>query len=145
MFASDRLKDDIDVVATAVRNNPEAIDYASRRLKKDPYIRFIKNGLKESDLEYIKKSITQETERKFQPGDIVQHFKYNPDHPNKYLYRIIGTAVHTESGENLMIYQAMYGDFEIFARPYRMFMSEVDHEKYPDASQKYRFVLYQKN
>lgn len=78
--------------------------------------------------------------RIFQPGDIVQHFKYNPDHPNKYLYRIIGTAVHTETGEKLMVYQAMYGDFAIFARPYQMFMGEVDHEKYPDVSQKYRFV-----
>lgn len=43
--------------------------------------------------------------RIFQPGDIVQHFKYNPDHPNKYLYRIIGTAVHTETGEKLMVRQ----------------------------------------
>ena len=38
-----------------------------------------------------------------------------------------------------MVYRAMYGEKELFVRPYDMFMSEVDHKKYPDVQQKWRF------
>ncbi len=87
------------------------------------------------------------TERVFKPGDIVSHFKretIQKDAGNQYLYRIIASAEHTETGEKLMIYQAMYGNGHIYARPYEMFMSETDHVKYPDIRQKYRFELYQR-
>lgn len=77
-------------------------------------------------------------------GDIVKHFKYETltdeeKVTNKYLYIIRGFATHTETGELLVIYQALYGDFETYARPAKMFLSEVDHMKYADIEQKYRF------
>ena len=82
--------------------------------------------------------------RKFNPGDIVQHFKRETlndaeRNANKYLYRIIGVAEHTETKEPMMIYQALYDDFGIYVRPYEMFMSEVDRVKYPEIKQKWRF------
>ena len=80
-------------------------------------------------------------ERDIMIGDIVQHFKREwVDHnTSEYLYKVIAFAQHTENGEKLVIYQALYSPFKTCARPYAMFMSEVDKEKYPNAKQKYRF------
>ena len=80
-------------------------------------------------------------ERDIMIGDIVQHFKREwVDHnTSEYLYKVIAFAQHTENGEKLVIYQALYSPFKTCARPYAMFMSEVDREKYPNAKQKYRF------
>lgn len=82
-------------------------------------------------------------EREFRPGDIVKHFKrqWVDENSTKYLYRIIAKAIHTETEEPLMIYQGLYAPFKICARPYAMFCSEVDREKYPDAKQQYRFEV----
>ena len=82
----------------------------------------------------------------FHQGDIVQHFKREAiniaNSPNEYLYKILCIAKHTEKDEYMVVYQALYGQFETYVRPYKMFMSEVDHQKYPEVKQKYRFVLW---
>lgn len=79
--------------------------------------------------------------RDIREGDLVQHFKreWVSEHTAEYLYKVLAFAQHTETGEKLVIYQAMYPPFKICARPYGMFMSEVDREKYPEVKQKYRF------
>ena len=83
----------------------------------------------------------EELERDICVGDIVQHFKreWVSADTSEYLYKVLAFAQHTETGERLVIYQALYAPFKVCARPYAMFMSEVDREKYPDVRQKYRF------
>lgn len=76
-------------------------------------------------------------------GDIIRHFKYETltreeKDRNKYLYVVRNIAIHTETNEPLVIYQALYGDFKVYARPLRMFLSEVDRVAYPNIKQKYR-------
>lgn len=67
-------------------------------------------------------------------GKIVKHFK------GKY-YLIVDFAIDTETTETLVIYKALYGKCELYARKLDMFASEVDHVKYPNVVQKWRFDL----
>lgn len=69
--------------------------------------------------------------REITPG-LYRHFKGN-------MYRVAHIATHTETGEKMVVYQALYGDFGYYVRPYDMLASEVDRKKYPDVTQQYRF------
>lgn len=66
------------------------------------------------------------------PGDIYQHFKGNK-------YQVTAIAVDAETLEKCVVYQALYGEFTTYVRKYAEFVSEVDKEKYPQVSCKYRF------
>lgn len=70
------------------------------------------------------------------PQEVYRHFKGN-------IYQIRCLAKHSETGETMVVYQAMYDTFQIYVRPLAMFMEEVDIVKYPDAEQRYRFELLQ--
>ena len=65
---------------------------------------------------------------------VYKHFK-----GDYYIVEDIG--LYSETMEKCVVYRALYGDNQLYIRPYDMFASEVDHEKYTDVSQKYRFEL----
>lgn len=75
-----------------------------------------------------------QTERKLIPNRPYLYFKGK-------LYYVHGVAEDTETGKQMVCYQALYPPFKNYVRDYDMFMSEVDRKKYPDAKQKYRFEL----
>ena len=68
-----------------------------------------------------------------QIGELYRHFKGQ-------LYQITNLAVHSETGERMVVYQALYGDYRTYVRPYDQFVGEVDVEKYPECPYRSRFT-----
>ena len=73
-------------------------------------------------------------EREIKLHGVYKHFKGD-------YYLVEDVAIHSETKEKYVVYRALYGDCLLYIRPYDMFMSEVDREKYPNVEQKYRFEL----
>ena len=72
--------------------------------------------------------------RELKLNRVYRHFKGD-------YYLVLDVATYSETGEVCVVYRKLYGDGSLWVRPYSMFMSEVDHKKYPEVSQKYRFEL----
>lgn len=72
--------------------------------------------------------------REIKINGVYRHFK------NKY-YLVVDIAYDSETLNKYVVYRRLYGDGSLWIRPLDMFLSEVDHEKYPDVEQKYRFEL----
>ena len=73
-------------------------------------------------------------ERELKINGIYKHFKGDS-------YIVEDIAIHSETKEKYVVYRGLYGNNELYIRPYEMFLSEVDHNKYPEVKQKYRFEL----
>ena len=85
--------------------------------------------------------------RTFKPGDILKHFKRElaseeDKKTNKHLYKVIDIAMHTETGEDMLVYQALYYPFKTFTRPLDMALRKVSKEDYPNVSQTYCLEIY---
>ena len=70
------------------------------------------------------------------PYEIYRHFK-------GMQYQILSLATHSETSEQMVVYQQLYAPFGVYVRPLAMFMSKVDKEKYPQIQQEYRFEKVQ--
>lgn len=71
---------------------------------------------------------------RFKIGGIYKHYKGG-------LYRLEDTIIHSETGERMVAYRALYGENRLWCRPFMMFFEELDPKKYPNAIQKHRFEL----
>ena len=65
---------------------------------------------------------------------VYKHFKGD-------YYLVEDIAKDSETQKEMVVYRRLYGNGDLWIRPKEMFLSEVDHEKYPNVKQKYRFEL----
>lgn len=65
---------------------------------------------------------------------IYKHFKGD-------FYLVEDVALDSETKEEFVVYRRLYEDCGLWIRPKAMFLSEVDHVKYPNVKQQYRFEL----
>ncbi len=72
--------------------------------------------------------------RELKVNGIYRHFKGD-------YYLALDIVTNSETKEKYVLYRALYGDMGLYIRPLDMFLSEVDHEKYPNEKQKFRFEL----
>lgn len=72
--------------------------------------------------------------RSLELNRVYKHFKGD-------LYLVLDIAINSETDKKMVVYRALYGENILYVRDYDMFISEVDHVKYPDEKQKYRFEL----
>ena len=72
--------------------------------------------------------------KKIKINHVYRHFKGD-------YYLVVDIAKYSETNEQVVIYRKLYDDGELWVRPLDMFLSEVDHDKYPNVKQKYRFEL----
>lgn len=92
-------------------------------------------------------SLNPEWTSRFQPGQIIRHFKRDfidstELAANVYVYKVLAIGKHTETGEEMLVYQALYSPFETYIRPLAMAEGPVDKEKYPNAKQERRLEIY---
>ena len=80
------------------------------------------------------KGVAMDEAREIKIHGIYRHFKGN-------YYLVEELARDSETDEQLVVYRKLYGDGSLWVRPLAMFLSEVDHEKYPDVAQRWRFEL----
>ena len=69
--------------------------------------------------------------RKLELNKVYKHFKGD-------LYIVLDVAINSETDKKMVVYRALYDDCKLYVRDYDMFLSEVDHVKYPDVNNKYR-------
>lgn len=82
---------------------------------------------------YFKRKIPVDNDRNVMAGQVYRHFK-------GHTVKVLHISQDTEApGQFCVVYECEDG--AVWSRPYGMFVSEVDHDKYPDAKQKYRFEL----
>lgn len=82
---------------------------------------------------YFKRKIPVDNDRNVMAGQVYRHFKGKT-------VKVLHISQDTEApGQFCVVYECEDGS--VWSRPYGMFASEVDHDKYPDVKQKYRFEL----